>query len=505
MRQFKSARFYHESTKYTYSDIKNIYQEDPPDSKSLPVKNYSDTPGIPLEKKLTDPQSSFIKDLKNSQHFNRFDIIKDSAVSLDTVSQLLYLTNGVTLVKDYGAKKVYFRAAPSASASYPIEIYVVNNNIHGLDKGIFYYHPLLHELIMIRQGDFAENIKQYCFGLSFIENSPLFLILTSVDSRNSWRYRQRSFRYSMMEGGYIAENLALAASSMQLTVNLVGDFVDQQVNALVGISGSDERTLLIASVGVPAEKLNDETYTFGMQKEEETSFQWKPDQLSNQFYAGSSHYYPAENLVQVNVALPYAKEPRDQPEGGETILLPEIVQDLQLSTAQVIKNRRSSHNFARISIEIRDLASVLAFMSRIPAMYGYPAYKFHLVVNAVEGLVNGVYRYHAANKHKLEMVKKGTFRGDLSYLTLAQDTVFNCSAAVFISVKFDDIEIFSNRGYRYAHFNVGMLSEAAYLAGNALNLGVRGIANFFDDEINSFFKVQNPGENILGGVILGRS
>jgi hypothetical protein len=50
-----------------------------------------------------------------------------------------------------------------------------------------------------------------------------------------------------------------------------------------------------------------------------------------------------------------------------------------------------------------------------------------------------------------------------------------------------------------------MLSEAAYLAGNALNLGVRGIANFFDDEINSFFELEKPDENILGGIILGRS
>jgi SagB-type dehydrogenase family enzyme len=505
MGQFKSARFYHNSTKYTFNDIKNVYREYPPDSGTLPVKNYRETSKISLEKNLTNNNSRFIADLKNSLNFNRFFVLKRSPVSLEIVSNLLYHTNGVTHVREFGAKKVYFRATPSASASYPIEIYIINNNIDGIEKGIFYYHPLNHELVRIRQGDFSPEIIKNCFGITFIENSPFFVILTAIESRNLWRYRQRSFRYSMMEAGYVAENLVLASSNLNLAINLIGDFVDSEINNLLGLSDSDERALLIASVGFPSHSLEEDHYKFGMRSEGDAGFQWKPEHFAREFYISSSHFLPSDNLLKVGVKLPFDREIASNIGAGEFVHLPETNPDLSVSTSQVIRSRRSSHNFARIPIELKDLASILFLMSHIPSMYGFPAYAIHLVVNAVDGLVNGIYRYNPQNRTKLEVIKRGTFRGDLSYLTLAQDAVFNCSAAVFFSVKFNEIDIFSNRGYRYAHFNVGMLSEAAYLAGNALNLGVRGIANFFDDEINSFFKLEKPDENILGGIILGRS
>jgi SagB-type dehydrogenase family enzyme len=127
-----------------------------------------------------------------------------------------------------------------------------------------------------------------------------------------------------------------------------------------------------------------------------------------------------------------------------------------------------------------------------------------MVVNDVEHLDNGLYAYFPKS-HQIQMIKKGTFRGDISYLTLAQDAVFNCSVAFFFAVDFDEVDIFSNRGYRYAHFNIGMLSEAAYISGTAMGLAVRGISNFFDDEINNFFRLQKSSENILGGVIVGHS
>ena len=137
-------------------------------------------------------------------------------------------------------------------------------------------------------------------------------------------------------------------------------------------------------------------------------------------------------------------------------------------------------------------------------MYNYPAYYSYLVVNDVENLENGLYLYHSSH-HQLKLIKKGTFRGNISYLTLAQDAVFNCSVAIFFALDFEEINIFSNRGYRYAHINIGMLSESIYLSATALGLGARGISNFFDDEIDSFFEIGDSSRHILGGVILGQS
>jgi SagB-type dehydrogenase family enzyme len=157
----------------------------------------------------------------------------------------------------------------------------------------------------------------------------------------------------------------------------------------------------------------------------------------------------------------------------------------------------------RIALTQQELSEILHSTRQVPVLYNFPAHNTYLVANDVEGLENGAYKYHP-DLHALEILRKGTYRGDISYLTLAQDAVFNCSVALFFSTDFNEINLFSNRGYRYAHFNVGMFSEAIYLVGTALDIGVRGIGNFFDDSLNTFFRVNEPDENILGGVIIGR-
>ncbi|MEM2339181.1 MAG: SagB/ThcOx family dehydrogenase, partial [Nitrososphaerales archaeon] len=54
---------------------------------------------------------------------------KDEPLTLQEVSQLLWAAQGITDPRG-------FRTAPSAGATYPLELYVVVGNVEGLEKGV---------------------------------------------------------------------------------------------------------------------------------------------------------------------------------------------------------------------------------------------------------------------------------------------------------------------------------------------------------------------------------
>lgn len=59
---------------------------------------------------------------------------KDEPLSREELGQLLWACQGITHEE--------MRAAPSAGATYPFEIFVVVGRVDGLKPGIYHYDPL---------------------------------------------------------------------------------------------------------------------------------------------------------------------------------------------------------------------------------------------------------------------------------------------------------------------------------------------------------------------------
>jgi SagB-type dehydrogenase family enzyme len=235
MRLFNSAREYHERTKYSYDDVKFVYQEFSAEPQPSHIKDYPGYPVVQLPQNYNLKNKNLTESLKESQSFNQFSKLKDSAVDLQKISQLLYLINGITLVREFPRKKILLRASPSASALYPTEIYLYANKVSGLESALYYFHPHKHQLIKINGANIGKELIEACYGLDFLKAAPAHLVFTSVFSRSSWKFKNRAYRYCLMDGGYIAQNLLLAAASLDLKSNLIGDFVDENVNNLLGI------------------------------------------------------------------------------------------------------------------------------------------------------------------------------------------------------------------------------------------------------------------------------
>jgi SagB-type dehydrogenase family enzyme len=169
-------------------------------------------------------------------------------ISHGQLSYLLWASTGIQRIEEGYA----FRTAPSAGALYPIETYVVVNNIRKLQAGVYHYSVNNHELEQIKQGEFQQAIATAALGQEMCASAAAVFIWTAVFERCKWKYGQRAYRYIYLDAGHIAENLSLSAVSLNLGSCEIGALYDDHVNVIVGIDGTEESVLCMAVVGIPA-------------------------------------------------------------------------------------------------------------------------------------------------------------------------------------------------------------------------------------------------------------
>ena len=171
-------------------------------------------------------------------------------LSSDNLSFLLWASTGIQR-KQHGYE---FRTAPSAGALYPIETYVLVNNVEGLDKGLYHYNIAAHALEELKLADFAENIARAALDQEMCMEAPATFVWTAIFERSKWKYKQRAYRYIYLDAGHIAQNLALAATSIGLGSCQIGSIFDEEVNEMVGVDGEQESAIYLSVVGHPRKK-----------------------------------------------------------------------------------------------------------------------------------------------------------------------------------------------------------------------------------------------------------
>jgi len=101
----------------------------------------------------------------------------------------------------------------------------------------------------LRRGDLRREITQAALGQDMCATAAAVFVWSAVFERCKWKYGQRAYRYIYLDAGHIAENLALATVSLNLGSCEIGALFDDEVNAILGIDGEQESTILMAVVG----------------------------------------------------------------------------------------------------------------------------------------------------------------------------------------------------------------------------------------------------------------
>jgi SagB-type dehydrogenase family enzyme len=166
-------------------------------------------------------------------------------LSLADLAFLLWSSTGVQRVEN----GYEFRTVPSAGALYPIETYIAVNNVEALESGIYHYNIQNHLLEELKIGDFGDELTHAALNQKMCTNASVVFIWTAIFQRSKWKYSQRAYRYIYLDTGHIAENLALAAVSVNIGSCEIGAFFDDEINAIAGIDGKEESTVLLCAVG----------------------------------------------------------------------------------------------------------------------------------------------------------------------------------------------------------------------------------------------------------------
>lgn len=165
-------------------------------------------------------------------------------LTLEQFSQLLWAAQGIT--ENRGFK----RAAPSAGALYPMDIYGVigTNSVRGLEAGVYHYEIKGHAVSLVSKGDLRNEVARAALSQMWMARSPLNFVITAEYDRITIKYGRRGVRYALIEAGHIGQNIFLQAEALGLGAGIVGAFHDEEVIRVMKIPSSHE-PLLIMPVG----------------------------------------------------------------------------------------------------------------------------------------------------------------------------------------------------------------------------------------------------------------
>ncbi len=169
-----------------------------------------------------------------------------SALTLEQVSQTLWAAQGIT-------EEGGLRAAPSAGALYPLDIYLVAGReaVEGLAEGVYHYLPQGHSLEPALEGDVRQDLARYSLEQMFIADAPATLVITAEYERTTQKYGELwGVRYVHMEAGHVAENVYLQVEALGLGTVAVGAFRDAKISQLLDLPSGYE-PLYLMPIGHP--------------------------------------------------------------------------------------------------------------------------------------------------------------------------------------------------------------------------------------------------------------
>lgn len=193
---------------------------------------------IDLPEPSTDSETSIEAAMANRRSRRKY---QDSPLTLQEVSQVLWAAYGITKKVDHPNLRGGFKTAPSAGATYPLEIYLAAWRVQGLETGIYLYEPDGHKLIPVKMGDHHDGLADACWNQTWVRDAPASLVYSALYSRTTNVYGDRGReRYVPMDLGHSAQNVYLQVESLGMGTVAVGAFDDFALKILTGMTRVEE-------------------------------------------------------------------------------------------------------------------------------------------------------------------------------------------------------------------------------------------------------------------------
>ena len=172
---------------------------------------------------------------------------RNESLTVEELSFLLWATQGISRRIDDGHA---FRTVPSAGCRHALETYLCVLNVAGVDRGLYRYLPLEHQLLLECGDDrLAQRIVTAAFGQGSPGKASVTFIWTAVPYRMEWRYGGAAHKVIALDAGHVCQNLYLACEAIGAGTCAMAAYDQEEMDRLVGVDGTDEFVIYLAPVG----------------------------------------------------------------------------------------------------------------------------------------------------------------------------------------------------------------------------------------------------------------
>src|SRR5215207_1214778 len=557
--EIRYALDYHEATKHSEASLMTSRHYLDFDNKPIPFKIYLELPSISLPIDFPTPEVNALSCISGMISQRSSDDMKGlttTTTSIDTtntittsstpnfnienLAEILFFSAGITRELKYPYGKYYMRAASATGALYPIELYVICDDISpDLVAGVYHFSPPDFSLTQIRKGRYKRYLAAATANNQDIANSAITIIVTSFAWRNAWKYQARSYRHWFWDSGVIAANLLATTHAMGLPTRITMGFLDDNVSQLLCLEDQREAAIAMAAIGRGRSK---DTDTPSQQQSERDRLSHVPIPKIRTLSKRGEINYPeiwelnrASKLTSkqeieewINNAhrhhqLLSTTSHHSQEKGANNddnvnvIVIPNELEEDDIQNSRSLKEtilwRGSSRRFARTDISFSALKTILYSYTRgVPIdifREGNSLIDIYFIANGVDGLTPGAYFYNrntsATNPGtSIEKIREiASSRNISGYLCLGQSLFGDASVVFFLMTDLQSVlRSLGNRGYRASQFEAGIIAGKIYLAAYALGIGASG-STFFDDAVTEVFSPDASNKSAMIAVGVG--
>ena len=501
----ETAWHYHNGTKHPNGSLMSRFHFYNPANRPNPYKIYKDLPSIALPIQKSEKDFSALKAISANIKLKEGRQIPD----LNVLAKILYFSGGITKTINFpGIGDVEFRAASCTGALYHIEIYVVCQDVSGLEAGVYHFDPKEMKLRQLRKGDYRRVLVSATGNDINAEKAPVILIYTDIFTRNTVKYQTREYRHAFWDCGTIIANTLAISSAQGLAAKVIVGFVDKQVNLLLDLNLDKEVSLALVPIGFTnnvSGKEVPEVELLNVKTEPLSNYSIDDPEIQRMHQASSLNSVvkvkdwqgntpKITTLLHVGNAIPL----QPSPENG-------MPQD---SLESVIIRRGSTRQFSLESISLQQFSTIIYYSTRgIPTdflkPYGNSLIDLYIIINSVNDLGSGSYFYNR-EKNVLELLREGKFRHVAGNLGLDQALPADGSVSLFLMSDLNKVlKRFGNRGYRAAQLEASITGGKLYLGSYAHSLGATGLT-FYDDQVTDFFSPHAKGKSVMFMVVIGK-
>lgn len=135
-----------------------------------------------------------------------------------------------------------------------IEHYLVLRSVHGMEPGVYRYHPLNHSLIKLQELHHWEAYHNACLQQEVSADCAALWFMASDLAPLMEELGDRAYRYQTLQCGLWGERLHLAGIECGLGISGLGGYFDDLINDLLGLEHT-KAILYGCSLGLEYENL----------------------------------------------------------------------------------------------------------------------------------------------------------------------------------------------------------------------------------------------------------